>query len=153
MAPGMIETYGGMLLNACTWLCYEKIETNMGWTWESNPGPNDQRPAHQPPDHLLAFVIIMDKNYHKGKTNNMLETKTKRARFESSNGEEARGRLLRPTWFSYLRIFIRSKICGFVLKCAIGHINANGDHHHARLSSLNTTMVIDSADFTWNGNA
>ena len=49
--------------------------------------------------------------------------------------------------------FIRSKIRSLLLKWTMGHINANGDHHHVRLSSLIITMSMVCSNFTCKANA
>ena len=46
------------------------------------------------------------------------------------------------TWFDYLRIFIRRKFRGMVLKLAPGHENAIQEHRHVRLCLLIIPITI-----------
>ena len=57
------------------------------------------------------------------------------------------------TWFGYLRIFIRRKFRGMVLKYSLGHKNGIQEYHCTRLTPLNSSMAIIGLDLTCTQNA
>ena len=57
----------------------------LGWTWESNPGPNGYQPAQQPLCHLPAFVIMIIIKYNIKKTIQYDVQKKPRTLFELPN--------------------------------------------------------------------
>ena len=75
----------------------EKILTSVWGTWESNPGPNSERPPHFPLRHGAASVSIVGNKNNIAKQMHMLEREKMRVIFELANGVLPRLRLLHET--------------------------------------------------------
>ena len=74
----------------------------------------------------------------------------KKIKARDLNGPMGRGRVV--VFFVETLIFlpadfIRSKIRGFVLERALGHENANQDHHYACFFLLNSSMSMVCSNF------
>ena len=87
--------HGGIYWKACMQSCYEKKYQIFGWTWESNPGPNDNQPDHQPLSHAPAFVSMIMSKYNIKNMTIMLETKSRALLFKRSNHKPTRSHLPR----------------------------------------------------------